>query len=101
MLVLFSLLHLLILFYHKLLSFLRVGDEMIVVDMGAYEFDWLYLGDFAGGCDINLFDFSVLALSWQQDNPAIDIAPFLEPDGVIDFKELLVLTEHWLEGVTP
>ena len=74
-------------------------DSTATVDMGAYELDWLYLGDFAGGCHVDLGDFAVLAQNWQQDNPAIDIVPFLEPDGVIDLKELLVLVEHWLEGI--
>jgi hypothetical protein len=76
-------------------------DTTATVDMGAYEFDWLYIGDFAGGCDVDYVDFSVLALNWQMDNPAIDICPFLNPDGLIDFKELLVLGIHWLEGAVP
>ena len=76
-------------------------DATATVDMGAYEFDWLYIGDFAGGCDIDLEDFSVLAQSWQMDDPAIDIAPFLNPDGLIDLKELLILTAHWLEAAVP
>ncbi len=64
--------------------------------MGAYEFDWLYMGDFAGGCNIDMYDFSVLTLNWQQDNPAIDIAPYPDGDGVIDLKELQILALHWL-----
>jgi len=66
---------------------------------GAYEFDWLYVGDFQGDdCDVDLRDFSVLALNWQQDNSAIDIAPFAKPDGIIDFNELIVIANHWLNG---
>ena len=72
-------------------------DGTATVDMGAYEFDWLYIGDLAGGCDINLEDFAVLAESFGQDDPAIDIAPYPAADGIIDFKELLILAEHWLE----
>jgi hypothetical protein len=73
------------------------------VDIGADEFEWLYAGDFAGGCDIDLADFAVLAASWQTDNPAIDIAPIGNPDGVIDIKELMVLAKNWLkaEDITP
>ena len=41
--------------------------------IGAYEFDWKYLGDFAGGCDVVLSGFGVLAQSWGADDPAIDI----------------------------
>jgi hypothetical protein len=65
--------------------------------MGVYEFNVLYFGDLAGGCDVAFGDFAVLALSWQQDNPAIDIAPPANPDGVIDSKELKILADHWLE----
>jgi len=74
-------------------------DTAATVDMGAYEFSWVYIGDFEGDdCDVDFGDFSVLALNFGQDNPAIDIAPFLDPDGIIDFKELLVLAQHWLAG---
>ena len=76
-------------------------DSVATVDMGAYEFGWLYLGDFTGNCQINMVDFSVLALNWQQDNAAIDIAPLFSPDGVIDIKELLILAEYWLEDIAP
>ena len=71
-------------------------DSMAIVDMGAYEFRPMDSGDFAGGCDVNLLDFNVLAASWQSNNPSIDIAPFIEPDGVIDIQELAVLVENWL-----
>ena len=55
--------------------------------MGAYEFDWLYIGDFEGDdCDVNLGDFAAMAQSWLQDNSDIDIAPYPDPDGVIDLK---------------
>ena len=74
-------------------------DSTAAVDMGAYEFDFLSLGDFEGDdCDVDLRDFAVLADSFGQDDPAIDIAPYPAPDGIIDIKELLVLAEHWLEG---
>ncbi|MHC5156740.1 MAG: choice-of-anchor Q domain-containing protein, partial [Planctomycetota bacterium] len=62
-------------------------DGTATVDMGAHEFDWLYVGDFEGGCDVDLADFAVMAQSWQLNNPAIDIAPYLDPDGIIDLGE--------------
>jgi hypothetical protein len=74
-------------------------DGTPMVDMGAYEFDYLYLGDFEGNdCDVDLSDFAVMAQSWQQDDQAIDIAPYLAPDGVIDLEELLVILENWMLG---
>ena len=73
-------------------------DETATVDMGAHEFDWLYVGDFAGGCNVDLADFAVLSQSWQQDDPAIDIVPYLDSDGIIDMSEMLILCEYWLAG---
>jgi len=71
-----------------------------VVDMGAYEFAYLYLGDFAGGCDVDFADFAVFALAWLTEegqagyNPNCDIAfPY---DKTIDGKDLQVFTENWL-----
>ena len=67
--------------------------------MGAYEFDSLYIGDFEGNdCDVDLADYAVLSQSWLQNDSAIDIAPYLDPDGIIEFQELLILVQHWLDG---
>jgi len=74
-------------------------DTAATIDMGAYEFDWLYVGDFEGDCDIDLGDFGILSQSWQQDDPAIDIAPYLDPDGIIDLRELLIMSDHWLNRI--
>jgi hypothetical protein len=74
-------------------------DGTATVDMGAHELDWLYAGDFEGGdCDVDLGDFAVMAQSWQLDNPAIDIMPYLDPDGIIDIQEMFILCEHWLDS---
>ena len=74
-------------------------DGTATVDMGAFEFDYLYLGDFEGNdCDVDLGDFAVMAQSWQLDDPAIDIAPYLEPDGIIDLGEMSILCENWMAG---
>ena len=56
------------------------------------------MGDFAGGCDVDLMDFGVLAENWGMANAAIDIWPYPAGDGVIDLGELAVLVEHYLEG---
>jgi hypothetical protein len=74
-------------------------NSVATVDMGAYEFDWLYLGDLEGDdCDVDFGDFGVLGQNWLLDNPAIDIAPFAEPDGIIDLRELVIVCGNWLEG---
>ena len=69
--------------------------------MGAYEFNYAYMGDFDYNCEVNFGDFGVLAENWELDKAAIDIAPFGNPDGIIDFEELLVIADHWLEVVLP
>jgi hypothetical protein len=73
-----------------------------IVDMGAYEFSWVYIGDFYGGCDVDFVDFSVLGLTWlleEQEagyDPNCDIS--LPPDGVVDEKDLKIFTNNWLAG---
>jgi len=74
-------------------------DTAATIDMGAYEFDWLYAGDFEGDCDVDLGDFGILSQSWQDNDPAIDIAPYLDPDGIIDLRELLIMSDHWLNRI--
>jgi hypothetical protein len=73
-----------------------------IVDMGAYEFSHVSLGDFAGGCDVDFADFAVLALAWLTEegqagyDSNCDIA--LPYDGAIDEKDLQVFTDNWLFG---
>lgn len=75
-------------------------DDVATVDMGAYEFNHFVPGDFDGhGCDVDYGDFAVLAQSWLDDNPAIDVAPGGGGDGIIDLNELLVLADNWLAGI--
>jgi parallel beta-helix repeat protein len=81
-------------------------NDTEIVDMGAYEFAkfaWVYIGDFAGGCDVDFVDFSVLGLTWlleEQEagyDPNCDIS--LPADGVIDEKDLKIFTDNWLAGM--
>ena len=71
-----------------------------IVDMGAYEFAWAYIGDFAGGCDVDFKDFSVLGLSWLLEegqagyDPNCDIN--IPTDDVINKKDLDVFCDNWL-----
>ncbi len=71
-----------------------------IVEMGAYEFSWPYIGDFAGGCDVDFSDLSVLALTWlveegQAGYDAIcDIS--IPADNIIDEKDLQIFTDNWL-----
>jgi len=78
-------------------------DGWAIVDMGAYEFDWAYVGDFSGDCDVDFEDFSIFAATWQREegevqfNAACDIS--IPRDGVIDLADLQVFVKYWLAGV--
>jgi hypothetical protein len=37
-----------------------------IVDMGTYEFSFLYLGDLDGDCDVDFVDFAVMSLNWLE-----------------------------------
>jgi hypothetical protein len=77
-------------------------NTTIIVDMGAYEFAWVYIGDFAGGCDVDFIDYSVFALAWLtedgqgQYNPICDIG--FPADSFIDGKDLKIFNDNWLAG---
>ena len=70
----------------------------VIVDMGAYEFNYAYAGDFDGDCDIDFFDFAILANSWLQNDPLRDIAPPPAGDDIVDIYDLAVLCDNWLAG---
>ncbi|UCE99839.1 MAG: hypothetical protein JSV82_01885, partial [Planctomycetota bacterium] len=73
-----------------------------IVDMGAYELDWAYIGDFAGGCDIDFVDFAYLALTWQKEDgdPTYDYLCDISipADSIIDERDLKIFTDNWLAG---
>ncbi|MFC1738683.1 hypothetical protein ACFL1G_06510 [Planctomycetota bacterium] len=77
-------------------------NDTNVVDMGAYEFAWAYIGDFAGGCDVDFEDYAEFAIAWlaEQGNDNYD-ARFdisIPADGIIDEKDLAILCDNWLAG---
>ncbi len=39
-------------------------DGIAIIDMGAYEFAWIYIGDLDGDCDVDFVDFTVIANHW-------------------------------------
>jgi predicted outer membrane repeat protein len=67
------------------------------VDMGAYEFDWLYGGDLTDECGVGPGDLAILAQNWLTNNPAVDIAPYPVPDGIINLLDFAVLARNWLK----
>jgi predicted outer membrane repeat protein len=70
-----------------------------IVDMGAYEFNWVYLGDFDYDCNIDFVDYAVLASSWLENNPLADIAPPPAGNGIVDISDLAILCDNWLTGI--
>jgi hypothetical protein len=45
---------------------------------------------------VNFFDFAILANSWRQNNPLVDLTPAPAGDGIIDIMDLAVLCDNWL-----
>ena len=39
-------------------------DRTATVDMGAYEFIWVYVGDLDGDCDVDFADFAIFSANW-------------------------------------
>jgi hypothetical protein len=80
-------------------------DDIDVVDMGAYEFALAYFGDFDDSCSVDFFDFSILAKAWmtQKGDPDWDWVCDISdpPDDYIDWRDLAVLCDNWLEGTEP
>jgi len=78
-------------------------NDTEIVDMGAYEFGWAYIGDFAGGCDVDFKDFAVFALAWLTEdgepgyNPDFDIG--IPADNYIDIFDLDAFADNWLAGL--
>jgi len=77
-------------------------DGAKVIDIGAYEFGYFYLGDFAGDCDVDLGDFGIFAAAWLSEegegqfNSACDIG--VPGDDRINLADLKVFVENWLVG---
>jgi len=69
-------------------------DRAAKVDMGAYEFDWGYVGDFAGGCNVTLSDFAVLAEQWGLEHLSWDIVP-AGGDGIVNLLDLASFANNW------
>jgi hypothetical protein len=74
-------------------------NTTVIVDMGAFEFTYAYFGDFDSDCDIDFYDYAILAASWLQNDPLTDIAPTPAGDGIVDTSDLAILCDNWLHGI--
>jgi len=78
-------------------------NDTDIVDMGAYEFNYAYMGDFDYNCQVDSGDFAILALAWltepkdAQWNPTCDIS--IPNDSSINMLDLHVFVENWLAGI--
>lgn len=80
-------------------------NDTEVVDMGAYEFNYAYIGDFDYNCSVDFFDFSIFALTWftepadEQWNPFCNIG--IPADSYIDWRDVEILCCNWLADFEP
>ncbi|HUT31140.1 MAG TPA: C10 family peptidase [Sedimentisphaerales bacterium] len=89
-------------YYNALWEYWWGIDDVQVIGVLAAE---PIKGDFEPDCDVDFYDFAVLASAWRSGdgdanwNPACDIS---EPkDGLINELDLDQLTENWLTGTGP
>ncbi len=80
-------------------------NDSEIVDMGAYEFNFAYMGDFDNNCKVDSGDFAILALAWLTEagdvqwNPACDIG--VPGDSSINMPDLHVFVQNWLADNNP
>ena len=78
-------------------------NDTELVDMGAYEFNYAYMGDLDYNCGVDFFDFSLLGSAWQtkppdaQWNHLYDISN--PADNFIDWRDVAILCDNWLAQV--
>jgi hypothetical protein len=54
-------------------------------------------GDFNGDCHVSYKDLLKLTLFWLDFDVAVDIAPTVEPDGIVDFSDFALMAVRWLD----
>jgi|GEM_PF-5429662 len=75
-------------------------NDTDVVDMGAHEFNYAYIGDFDYDCDVDFEDFAIFGLSWVSEpgegewNRFCDID--IPSDNYINWSDLDVFVDNWL-----
>jgi hypothetical protein len=78
-------------------------DDTDIVDMGVYEFNYAYMGDFDYNCRVDFGDFAIFALAWLTQpvdtewNRFCDIG--IPNDSFINMPDLRVFVENWLAGI--
>ena len=78
-------------------------NDTEVVDMGAYEFNYAYMGDFNYNCEVDFADFSIIALAWLTEpgdhnwDPHYNIG--VPADSLIDWRDAVILCYNWLAEI--
>jgi hypothetical protein len=78
-------------------------NDTEVVDMGAYEFNYAYMGDFDYRCSVDFLDLSIFGLAWASQpgdfnwDFACNIS--IPADKVIDKLDLAAFVDNWLAGI--
>ncbi|MHC4084350.1 MAG: right-handed parallel beta-helix repeat-containing protein [Planctomycetota bacterium] len=77
-------------------------NDTEVVDMGAFEFNYAYMGDFDYDCSVDFVDLSIFGLAWTSQPGDInwDFACNISipADNVIDRLDLAAFADNWLAG---
>ncbi|MHC4315540.1 MAG: S8 family serine peptidase [Planctomycetota bacterium] len=78
-------------------------DDIEVVDMGAYEFNYAYMGDLDYNCEVDFDDFAILGLAWRTEptyaqwDHLCDISSPV--DNYIDWQDMAILCDNWLKDI--
>ena len=71
--------------------------------MGAYEFNYAYMGDLDYNCRVNFFDYSILADVWDTKEGDSDWDWVCDvsnpPDAYINWKDIAILCNNWLTQI--
>jgi hypothetical protein len=72
------------------------------VDMGAYEFAWIYIGDFDYDCDVDFADWGLFAMAWLTEQGEggyiADYDISIPADNKIDWADVKIFCDNWLAG---
>ena len=78
-------------------------DDTEVVDMGAYEFNYAYMGDLDYNCDVDFDDFAILGLAWRTEPTYAEwdhLCDISSPvDNYIDWHDMAILCANWLTEI--
>jgi hypothetical protein len=78
-------------------------NDVSVVDIGAYELNYAYMGDLDYNCTVDFFDFSIFGRTWMTQegdlngNWVCDVSD--PPDDYINWHDVATLCNNWLAQI--